>query len=292
MEFRNIIVPIDFSEFSGKAVEAAQQIAVHFRSRVTLAHVMITPPDDPHMPESADYQKYLEKYKARISQKMEVQMSSVEGESVPIDYVILHGISPADVLQEYITENNYDLIIIGTHGVSGYRRFVQGSVAEQMVRVASVPVMTVHRSVKNHQIKRILVPIDFSSYSQQALNFADAFARKYDARLVFLHVIEQEIYPSLYEESLESIFEIDPNLQDSVIRNLQDFIEDHIDTKFVEGCKVREGLAHKEIVAFAKENFDLIIIATHGLSGLEYLLLGGTAEKVIRWASCPVLVVK
>ncbi len=105
-------------------------------------------------------------------------------------------------------------------------------------------------------------------------------------------MIEQEIYPSFYGEDLESILEIDPNLRHAVVENLKEFVEDFVEEEYVESFIVREGVAHKEIVECAKDNFDLLIIATHGLSGLEYLLLGGTSEKVIRWATCPVLVVK
>lgn len=292
MEIQKIVVPVDFSEFSDKAVGIAEKIAQKFNANITLAHVIITHPQTHYSDDPESYQALIQKRQTHVEQQFAVQFEERDAQKSPMDFVILRGLSPADCLQEFIINNDYDLVVLGTHGKSGYRHFVQGSVAEKLVQVSPIPVLTVHHSLDAPQIKRILVPVDFSSYSQQALYFADEIARKFAAKLVFLHVIEQEIYPSFYGEDLESIFEVDPNLSHAVVENLKEFVEDFVEDEFVENFIVREGVAHKEIVECAKDNFDLLIIATHGLSGLEYLLLGGTSEKVIRWATCPVLVVK
>ena len=292
MEIQKIVVPVDFSEFSNKAVEIAEKIAQKFNANITLAHVIITHPEEHYADDQKNYQALIQKRQTHVEQQFAIQFEEREAQSPPMNFVILRGLSPADCLQEFIINNDFDLVVLGTHGKSGFRHFVQGSVAEKLVQVSPIPVLTVHRSLETPRIKRILVPVDFSSYSQQALYFADTIAQKFEAKLVFLHVIEQEIYPTFYAEEIESVFEIDPSLNQAVIENLKDFVADFIKDEFVEDFMVREGVAHKEIVECAKEDFDLLIIATHGLSGLEYLLLGGTSEKVIRWATCPVLVVK
>jgi len=162
-----------------------------------------------------------------------------------------------------------------------------------MVRLAPIPVLTVHRSVQKLNIEKILVPIDFSSHSRQAADYAAGIARTFNSKIIFFHAIEPEVYPSAYEYTNGLLLNYDPNLQPTVQKNLREFVADAVEENLVEDYVVVKGLAHKEIVAYAGENqIDLLVIATHGLTGLEYILLGSTAEKVTRWANCPVLTIK
>ena len=295
MEIKKILVPVDFSEYSDEALVLAVQMARHYQARMTLAHVVVYFPDE--FEEEASYQQYqavMVQRAARAEQKLKQQAGKHAAEGVKVDHVVLHGSSPADALQEYIDSQTFDLVIMGTRGWNRVRQTAQGSVSELTVRRAPIPVMTVQKnSQKNDRIQRILVPVDFSIYSRQALEYAISIAQKYDAKLVLIHVVEQEVYPAFYDDRVESIFEVDKNLTNSVIANLHDFVADLVDESLVEAFVVREGVAHKEIVSYVNEqSVDLLVIATHGLTGLEYLLLGSTAEKVIRWAVCPVLTIK
>ena len=295
MEIKKILVPVDFSEYSDEALVLAVQMARHYQARMTLAHVVVYFPDE--FEEEASYQQYqavMVQRAARAEQKLKQQAGKHAAEGVKVDHVVLHGSSPADALQEYIDSQTFDLVITGTRGWNRVRQTAQGSVSELTVRRAPIPVMTVQKnSQKNDRIQRILVPVDFSIYSRQALEYAISIAQKYDAKLVLIHVVEQEVYPAFYDDRVESIFEVDQNLTNSVIANLHDFVADLVDESLVEAFVVREGVAHKEIVSYVNEqSVDLLVIATHGLTGLEYLLLGSTAEKVIRWAVCPVLTIK
>ncbi|MCB0258491.1 MAG: universal stress protein [Calditrichaeota bacterium] len=295
MEIKKILVPVDFSEYSDEALVLAVQMARHYQARMTLAHVVVYFPDE--FEEEASYQQYqavMVQRAARAEQKLKQQAGKHAAEGVKVDHVVLHGSSPADALQEYIDSQTFDLVIMGTRGWNRVRQTAQGSVSELTVRRAPIPVMTVQKnSQKNDRIQRILVPVDFSIYSRQALEYAISIAQKYDAKLVLIHVVEQEVYPAFYDDRVESIFEVDQNLTNSVIANLHDFVADLVDGSLVEAFVVREGVAHKEIVSYVNEqSVDLLVIATHGLTGLEYLLLGSTAEKVIRWAVCPVLTIK
>ena len=135
------------------------------------------------------------------------------------------------------------------------------------------------------KLKKVLVPVDFSDCSKKALQYAVRFARQFDGKLTLLHVVPR--YPAVSEMGpidLETLQEGRAQLE--VVRlTIGDLAP--CDTL------LRTGTPHIEIIEAAKEqSIDLIIIATHGHKGLTRVLLGSTAERVIRQAPCPVLVVR
>jgi nucleotide-binding universal stress UspA family protein len=294
MEFKHILVPIDFSEFSDKAVEFALHLAARYQAKIALAHVVVMYPDDiDEETRFQEYQEFINKREARVQEQIQSRQDRAASRKIPVDSVLLRGFSPADALLEYIKEKKFDLVIMGTHGRTGLKHFIQGSVAEKMLRLAPIPVLAVHRSIRKYDIGKIVVPVDFSAHSRRAVDFAANIARRHNAKILFFHVIEQEIYPSAYGYDNEPIPAFDRNLHQIVLKNLREFVVDGVDDSLVEDYVVKEGPAHKEIVDFANERkADLLVMATHGLTGIEYVLLGSTAEKVTRFATCPVLTVK
>lgn len=294
MEFKNILVPVDFSEFSDKAIETAFNLAERFQAKITLAHVIVLFQEDfDEESRFQEYEDFVKKREGRAQQQVQLRHGKAVERKIPVNSVLLRGFAPTDALLEHIEEKEYDLVVMGTHGRTGLKHFVQGSVAEKMVRVAPIPVLTVHRSVQKFDIEKVMVPIDFSNHSRRAADYAAGIARTFKGKIVFFHAIEPEVYPAAYEYNNGPLLDFDPNLDATVLKNLKEFLADAIDENLVEDYVVMKGLAHKEIVAYAGENhIDLLVIATHGLTGLEYILLGSTAEKVTRWAACPVLTIK
>ncbi len=143
------------------------------------------------------------------------------------------------------------------------------------------------------EFQNILVPIDFSQYCSRALEYAVSIAEKYQGKMVFLHVIEQENYFSSSAEGVKSVFEIDQNLKDMVLENLKEFVAFQVEEIMVNEFVVKEGSAPQQIIEFVKnEKIDLLVMSSHGLAGAEYLSMGRTAAKVMRGANCPVLTVK
>lgn len=293
MEIKSIFVPVDFSIFSEKALNYAIHMAEAFRASITLYHAALL------FQEDVDEEKRLEQFadwlksqQTRLTAQMSHHKQRVEKRDIPVKTIIERGVSTADVILEHLKTHPYDLVIMGTHGRTGLKHLFLGSVAEKISRLAHIPVLTVHRSVCNTEIKNILVPIDFSIYSQHAVEAACSVANIYKARLQFIHVVEQEVHPSFYAAGVSSVFEVDGTLTERVLENLKGFTQDFTDGLDCEYI-VKEGKAHKEIVDAAEEHgSDLIVIASHGLTGLDYILLGSTSEKVIRWAKKAVLVVK
>ena len=141
--------------------------------------------------------------------------------------------------------------------------------------------------------KRILVPIDFSETSLYALRYALTFARQFSGSLYVLHVYEAPSFLAGYQTLPKTVAAPDSEVIQKIRIQLDSLAEAENDSRVPIKTCVREGKAYDEIVRFAKaELVDLIIISTHGYTGLKHTLLGSTAERVVRHAPCPVLVVR
>ena len=142
-------------------------------------------------------------------------------------------------------------------------------------------------------LKRILVPIDFSDSSAAALDYAVTLAKKFDAKLVLLHVVEPAVYPDNYLMTPATLDEANQNLISTSRERLTTLKEEPSLQGLSVELLVRMGRAQSEIPDTAKAtDTDLIVMGTHGHSGLKHVLLGGTAERVVRHSSCPVLTVR
>ncbi|MBI4547062.1 MAG: universal stress protein [Ignavibacteriae bacterium] len=141
-------------------------------------------------------------------------------------------------------------------------------------------------------LKRILVPIDFSDYSKNALKYAVSFASHFKAELLLVYVVEPTIYPADFSFGQVALPSLENELRERGKVELKNLVKSHVTGKVSAQTIVRTGKPFLEILHTAKEeNIDLIIIATHGHTGVEHILFGSTAEKVVRKAPCPVLVV-
>ncbi len=143
------------------------------------------------------------------------------------------------------------------------------------------------------EIKKILVPIDFSEYSLKALNYAIEFAQSFNAELFLIYVIEPMVYPADFSMGQIAIPEITDDFNSKAESDMDNLIKEKIGEKVKAQRIIKTGRPFLEIIQTASEiDADLIIIATHGLTGMEHLLFGSTAEKVVRKAPCPVLTLR
>ena len=190
-----------------------------------------------------------------------------------------------------------DLIVIATHGRSGFDHVVYGSVCEKVARQAPVPVLCIkhpeHEFVDEDtpeiHLRRVLFPYDFSSFSRKALPYAHSLCRQFGAKLILMHVAELPAY--LPEMMPDAVGAFSPGISDSDQEALDEFAGEFPDVD-VETV-TRTGLAHREICKFvAESDVDLVVMPTHGCTGIAHILFGGVAEKVVRLAKCPVLTVR
>jgi nucleotide-binding universal stress UspA family protein len=201
--------------------------------------------------------------------------------------------SAPEAIVEYADEQDVDLIVAGTHGRRGLQRLLIGSVAEEVLRTAPCPVLTVRGGediAPAWAVRNILVPIDFSDASIEALRHAKELALTYGAQITLLHAVEEVVYPSAY--GVEPANLPGPQVIDRVEESLADLARTEIGYEHVV-VDARVGYAPSTILDYAEsEAVDLVVIATHGRTGLERMLLGSVAERVVRRAAAPVFSVK
>jgi len=197
-------------------------------------------------------------------------------------------------------ERAADLIVIATHGHTGLKRVFLGSTAEHVVRHAPCPVLTIPTrqlpkasgKAPAFKLRRILVPIDFSKTSRDALPYAALLAGHFDSEIIILHVVEKFPIDHLLGSGVTNETIVPMKIKaradlENLAANLSE--STHLHTSAV----VRDGTPYEEICRAAKTmDADLIILTTHGYTGLNRLWLGSTAERVVRHASCPVLAVR
>jgi nucleotide-binding universal stress UspA family protein len=142
-------------------------------------------------------------------------------------------------------------------------------------------------------IQQILVPIDFSVHSKSALRYAISFAEQFGASLHLIYVVEPTIYPADLGFGQVVMPDVEEELRERGFEELKALVEREIGDRVKATSVVRTGKPHQEILTEAEENnVDLIIVASHGHTGVEQILFGSTAMRIVRLAQCPVLTVR
>lgn len=140
--------------------------------------------------------------------------------------------------------------------------------------------------------EKILVPVDFSDYTDQILNAALEISRKFNSEIHLLHVIPTMDYLTPYESflALDNLVEVQKQIEQDVEQDLEK-VSQTLPMSVTKA--IRTGVAFIEIIDYVKtQNIGLVIMATHGRGALEHILMGGVAEKVVRRATCPVLTIR
>lgn len=296
LSLNRILVARDFSSVSDRALRHGLELAARTGADLHVLHAEVL-----HgLERSDDRPSPGEGIKAlRQELKASDRISSAALDHVSVVEIVRRDVAPAPALLNYAAEEDVDLIALGTHGRRGPSRVLLGSVAEEVVRRAQQPVLTVRGEGDDASLPspgtldRILVPVDFSEYAREALLYAREWATLYDAEIDVLHVVEEDLHPAFYVGGVSSIYDVEPNLDDKVRGQLSSFVSDVLDSDEGVNTHVRTGSAASGIVEFVGENdVDLVSLSTHGRTGLERFLLGSVAEKVVRHVGCPVLTVK
>ena len=214
-------------------------------------------------------------------------------EALPITQKQIESAEPAEQIVDYAGEEDIDLIVMGTHGRRGVDRMLFGSVTEEVVRKAPCPALTVRTDADvtpGQAVRRVLAPVDFSDASEAAIQHAQEIAMTYGAEIDLLHVVEEPFYPPEYGVGSPAF----PTTEiiENVEKQLGDLAREKIGYEHVM-IEARTGSPAREILDYVSENeIDLVVLATHGRTGLNRVLLGSVAERVLRQSPKPVFVVK
>jgi nucleotide-binding universal stress UspA family protein len=298
IKIKRILFPTDFSRCAGQTLNHAVFFARKYKAELHLLHVITLFEDQPEVlsREFSNVEKFIEEHKEIAGTKLNDVVELYGSKEIQIIKSMVKGISAAPSVLEYAADNDIDLIVLGTNGRRGLGHILIGSVAEEVVRLAGCPVFTVRETKELKPIKaykNILVPIDFSDYSKNAISYAKEIAKAYDSQLQLLHIIEETKHPAFSLSGKSSIFDLVPNIEADSRKRIEEMFIEAPGPKAESTIYTKGGHAANDIINFASRNSsDLIVIATHGLTGIEHLLLGSVTEKVVRMAPCPVVTIK
>jgi len=287
--FKHILLPTDFSPSAEIATAYAAEFAKNSGGKLTLAHVSMMYEEDPYAEATNKGSETLQEPEVRVRRRMEDQLEAYQDWDIQTEIVQIRGLTGAETLSEYALRNQVDIIVMGTHGKRGFKRWLLGSVAEELVRRAPCPVLSIKDGWEQppSQLENILVPIDFSLASRTALKNARMLAKVLNAKLQVLHVVQPPPYPDIYPyASMDDFFEEAREKSLEVMASL--LAEEGPDVEA--SSHVLQGHPAREILKFAEtHNGQMILIAHLGISGISDRILGSVTEHVMRGAQCPVL---
>lgn len=284
LHIHRVLFPTDYSEAAEKAfVHAAHLAAVH-GAELHALHVTSEP--------SEGSRRLIPAGSLDAAAQLGIAAGPAAG-PLPGDRIIervIRADSAPEGIVRYAEEHDIDLIVMGTHGRQALERMLIGSVAERVVREAPCPVLTV-RAPGALNVRRILVPIDFSERSKAAIPVAEELAEVYEASIELFFVIDEAELPVPGAPLLGPVHVAPEEVEARFRKLMKDLVKEYRNGSVVEGT-VQVGSPAATILDYAADHADLIVMSTHGRRGLQRFFLGSVAEKVIRRAPCPVFSVK
>jgi nucleotide-binding universal stress UspA family protein len=299
LQLNKILVPTDFSPASDDALTSACQWGRSFGAEIHIVNVLQTlrpdlypapasPPDSRSAPATV---------RECAEGELETRRRLASRQGVTVKCAAAEGLSAAGTILAYAEENDIDLVAMSTHGRRGVRRMILGSVAEEVVQFSTLPVLTIvagERSAHPLRPEHILVPVDLSEHSKKAVAHAKHLAAAFGAGLRLLHVVVEMAQPVYYDGmGVPNLVFASPVLEKQAVAAMESLYAAAGGPSVPVEFHLEHGLAVEQILRFASAHrTDLLVLASHGLTGLSHLLMGSVAERLVRRASCPVFTVK
>ncbi len=325
IEPKQIMCAIDFSEFTNITLSYGIALAKEFGAQLSLCHVVAKQATPSNFTQyHIDYQDHATYEKKQVTHAQKRLENLVENYDLPFDIIVAVG-HTADEIGRIALENNIDMVIAATHGRSGIKRFLIGSVTDKLIKTLSCPLLVLHAQeshfvsqVDHHiQLKKILVGCDFSPDSTLAFEYALGLAQEFQAELHLAHVTKAtESYNFMTSDRMmlqtgDAMRWEQPDLQkpnkieevaqqekkniflSRLERRLLNMIPEECHNWCTPATIILEGAPYQELINYSKhKNIDLIVLGIHGHSLLEKFLIGSTTDRLIRRATCSVLAVR
>jgi len=298
LPLKRFLVPIDFSPRSQLAVKYAGGLAQRAGAAVDLLFVAESAPfysgleDSPLTLQKGELTR-------RAKSRLRSLAAALKTSGVEASIFVRHGKAP-DEISAHARERGTNLILIPTHGYSGAQRVLMGSTTERVLRQSPCAVLTlrldahaggVRRGEKNApRLGQILAPVNFSRQSGQALRVAAELAQHFQSKLTILHIVNSPPPP---RRLAALVAELVQGTLEHARRDMAALVKKVVPDRVAVNAKVLAGIPREGILRTAGgSKCDLIVMATHGRSGLERWVMGSTAEHTVRYAPCPVLIVR
>jgi nucleotide-binding universal stress UspA family protein len=301
IDIRNILVPLDFSRGSMQALRYAIPLANQLKAQLHLLHVS-SPDEAATVVDAGHVMRECAEAVAFTQEKLGIVPRGHVPAFWPQNCHVREG-NPHNVICRSACEIQADLIVLATRGNHGLRRIALGSTAERVVRFAPCPVLIVRqRRRKNSglpnvvtarhrfRIRRMLVPVDFSRCGIRAARYAALLAKRFSAKLRFLHVVPPPI-PLVVRGVVVSA-----GSNEGEVKRARRRMEKLAKQDFLAGLKCETAVETGDVVETICDvsrgpEFDLVVTSTHGRSGFNRWLLGSVAERLVRYVNGPILVV-
>lgn len=300
---KHLLCPFDFSEVSTHALRQASVLAQRTGARLTVLHVFLSvmPPTGIDYIDEATSQVIEPAELEGLQRKLVAACEASVHKDVPRELVVVGG-APVQVVLDYAATNTVDMIVMGTHGTSGFQHLLLGSVTEKVLRKALCPVLTVPPRAGDGPVaafRHALCAVDFSECSRQAARAAATTVDSHGAALTLLHVMEwpwhEPPVPGMEgvpESQVQALLEYRRYLESSATDGLKR-IGAAVSGSLQVSTLVRFGKPYLEILDAAREvGADLIVLGVRGRGAMDIGFFGSTANQVVRRATCPVLTVR
>jgi nucleotide-binding universal stress UspA family protein len=300
--FKTILHPTDLSSNADASLPYAVALAKQNAGVIHLLHIF---EEDPAAPLASGivigttgwY------YTARLEhEKKLVDLAQAHTERFGIQFIpkLVTG-HPAHATVKYAEKIDADAIVISTHGRTGFSHLLLGSIAEKIIRLSAIPVLTVRPGggipPGGLHFHTVVVPTDFSANAAAAIPYAVGLAKRDNGKLVLAHSVEDAVYYT----SAAASEGIGPDIEQWMATITADAEKRLVDQGKAITAEygvpvetvLKRGRPFEQLDELAKEyNADLMVISTHGYTGLSHLVFGSVAEKVVRGTPCPVLSVR
>ncbi len=294
---KRIMFATDFSRWARRAEDYACALARSWNASLTVLSVAEFPPG--LNPDYAINQQYLADLLKQASAQLVDLKGRAERRGIAVTTRVATGIPSEEVITAARAEDS-DLLVVGTRGKTGLTQVLLGSTAERVIRGAPCPVMAVRMDSVDVEeggvlsrpvtLDRILVPVDFSDCSLDALEYAVVVAQQAKASLTLLHVMEPVSY------DLDFSFGHSRTREQERARwttRLEELVASHQSSDVQMASQLRGGFPADSILDSVRTlPCDLIVMGTHGRRGISYAISGSVAEAVLRKSSCPVIAVR
>jgi nucleotide-binding universal stress UspA family protein len=297
LKLNHILCATDLSDASNHALPYAAALARKFKGKLHIGHVVDVYPIALYHASNFIPPVPREEILRGAEEQVRRLMS---GQPVAWEPIVRDG-SPTFEIPRIAEEVEADLAVIATHGRSGVKRLLLGSVTERLLETLPCPVLVVKSPERKFltpwpddiRFQRILVGCDFSPDSALALEYGFALGQEFEAEVHLVHVIEPSVYWGLDSAVKALADDLERAVREAVERKLLGLVPKEAAT----WCRVepvlRSGAPHEEISSHAQAlGVDLIVLGLRGHGLVDKLMVGSTANRVIREAHCPVLAVR
>jgi len=297
MQMKRILYPVELSTPVHHGLAAAAELARRSGAELLLANAIDFP--YPYMSQvsvSFDIERYYGEMEEAVQTRLR-EAAAQAGDGISTRTLILRG-NPARRIVELAEDEQVDLIVMPTHARKGFERLLVGSVTEKVSRLSKVPVLTIPPTdevMTELAIGKVLFTTDFSDPADSALDDAIRIAAEFGADLLMIHVVtigDQDpanpdwAFPVIPAQHIDDVERAAVGELESREKGTPERVA--VATRVVRGFDPAVEIAR----VASQEQADLIVMATHGHTGLMHALLGSTTGKVIRLADCPVWTVR